>query len=119
MPKSKLTREAKRVLNEIDTALAKGNKSSGQIWDVISALRGPDVGGYDGGHDTKLKTTVHIRSAALPKTAKSYTELPISFANYHSPSFNVGAGSLVSDHFKKHIIKAATVLGLVEDDENS
>jgi len=119
MAKSKLTREAKRVLNVVDEALAKGTKSSRQIWDVISALRGPDVLSFP----NKAKTTIHIRTAALPKTAKTnYIELPISFANSYSPAFDVGAGSLVSDHFRLHIAKAAVVLGLVEsggDDENS
>jgi len=117
MAKSKLTREAKRVLNVIDEALAKGNKSSMQIWDVISALRGPDVHGFP----SKAKTTVHIRTAALPKTAKttSYTTLPISFAHFASPLFDIEAGSLVSDHFRLHIAKAAVVLGLVEENANS
>ena len=55
------------MLNLIDKFLARCDGESGNLWDVLSALRGPD----DDDEITKKRTTLLIRAAAFPRLSKA------------------------------------------------
>jgi hypothetical protein len=102
----------RRVLNDLDQMFAKATTSR-DLWDILSALRGPD------NDDVVLKndTTAFIRTWAFPRTAMSMdcpaifrgvdylTEKQMQALAYPS---EYGLGE--NDHFLGHIRNAARVL---------
>ena len=98
-----MTPQTKRLLRTIDTALAKGDQTSDELWKVLTALRGPDTSSSS----VKERTTVHIRIAAFPRTAMA-NDTPASFDT--DQPFTLGRGPR---HFQNHIHSAADVLGLI------
>lgn len=56
-----------KLLNQLDEFLAEGTRASADLWSVLTALRGPDNGGWT----TKAETTGNVRKTALPKTAQA------------------------------------------------
>ncbi len=103
-----------RVLGEVDKLLAKRNHDSQKLWNVLSALRGPDMTGdtrFDGA-SLKDYTTIPIRRAALPLTAKSGSGA--NGAMFHSGyKFKLPThGETRSGHFRRHIKSAALALGI-------
>lgn len=79
-----------------------------KLWNVLSALRGPD----DQNADLKSTTTEVIRTVAFPKTGKSFNGAVVcaKFAESGKPL------ELPEDdgtHFANHIHAAAIALGLV------
>lgn len=103
-------RNFRTELARIDRFLAKGDDQSEYLWQVLSALRGPDVDNFWGRKKTAY--TVPIRRVALPLCAKKADRLnspiPAMFGNagaiYHEPKRE--------GHFYSHIRHAARVLGL-------
>lgn len=103
----KSRRTVSGLLKEIDTFLAT-SPNSDKLWDILSALRGPD------GLDIHLKesTTTAIRRAAFPLTMRAMFEGSIvnsvqaSFAGTYNPSVK----SKVSYHFNAHIERAVFAL---------
>src|SRR6266404_4013913 len=91
----------RQVLNVIDARLAKGGVDAGKLWDVLSALRGPDE---DVKHN-KDTTTVPIRLAAFPKTAR-LSWPPAQFTNGDRPIEVPDTDG----HFERHIRVAAYAL---------
>ena len=102
------------MLDLIDKFLARCDGESGNLWDVLSALRGPD----DDDEITKKKTTIPIRAAAFPKLKKALdsssrwisgpsNRCPGMGMNGVSPYDSTGRG-----HFYTHANGAARVLGL-------
>lgn len=102
------------ILDQIDDVLAGDDtETSVQLWDVLSALRGPD---YRGNKDA---TTNYIRHAAFPKMAS----LPStdSIRSYCGANARVNmilnnAGPLILEsyahnHFYNHIDLAFVALG--------
>ena len=71
MRESKLNAKGKALLNEIDEYLAS-NEGAKELWDVLTALRGPDNhNSYAAADKMKNATTAVIRFIALPKTART------------------------------------------------
>lgn len=110
----------RQVLDQIDRYLAVGDANTNQLWDVLSALRGPD----DGGYNDKQHFTIPIRRAAFPRTAKRVNEAIIwmgpSFAR-KSDVFNPEQMDVIDrmmdspiSHFYSHVQKAAKALGLTK-----
>ena len=100
------------MLNLIDKFLARCDGESGNLWDVLSALRGPD----DGDEITKKRTTLLIRAAAFPKLKKALDKRKwISGPSNRYPGMN---GDPPYDptgddgHFYTHANGAAKVLNL-------
>ena len=56
----------RKLLNTIDTALSKQDEGAQWLWDILTALRGPDNYEQAGKDDTVL-----VRRKALPKTAEA------------------------------------------------
>ena len=73
---------------------------------VLSAIRGPDIPHTD---EVKYATTNHIRRAAFPKTCCNENPAGWDLHLYPFNAFKEEGGW----HFKDHIVKAATVLGLI------
>lgn len=63
-----LSQKVKNVLEQIDLILAEGDQDSRQLWDILTALRGPDK--YVSSA-VKVATTAIIRKTVLPKTAEA------------------------------------------------
>lgn len=63
-----MTGKVRQVLDQIDAVLAEGSDDSRRLWDIMTALRGPDHFENQGRKDTG---TIYIRQAAFPTTAKS------------------------------------------------
>ena len=118
-----MEKELKKLLDQIDTFLAKSPNAQ-ELWDILTALRGPDSG-YP---DLKDATTAVIRKHALPKTyqqkyAGAYHpgEIPailredcgeaVSFRKDWSPP-NRGS------HFWVHTMRAFRTLDLNWDSNN-
>lgn len=120
-------RSVRDILAKIDTIFAAGSsgesptreETARQLWDVLSALRGPD---YESGDD-KQATTCIIRAACFPKTFGNSNVricIPASMNNDYSfgPArrFKITSGNY---HFKNHAARAFRVLGLDWDAENT
>lgn len=105
----------RQVLNVIDVALAKKNDTSTKVWDVLTALRGPDSGAE---YMKKETGTVYVRHAAFPKTSKKADE---NFGYLNGAQFSAGAHALVvpsrseGGHFNGHLRRAAEALELAPD----
>lgn len=61
-----MTRELRAILDKIDTVLAKHDDTAAELWNVLTALRGPD----SSASNNKSVTTVPIRRVAFPLTAR-------------------------------------------------
>ena len=114
-----MTKTTKFVLDLIDRTLAgKDQESARELWDVLTAMRGPD----DDNNTAKMVYTVPIRSAAFPKTAARYLKNegrvagsraimavdaadPAAYKSWHR-------GVVTQGHYREHIEKAREVLGL-------
>jgi len=112
----------RKLLDEIDEMLLPGDVAASELWNVLTALRGPDAE-FDVIKDV---TTAPIRGAAFPKTCqqalaqRGQHELPEQVfarvgAQFESPArFDktvVGQGHL---HFANHVRNAALELGLID-----
>lgn len=99
------------MLDRIDDFLAQRSAASQELWDVLTALRGPD----NVSHEAKNSTTVHIRQRALPVTARSYFAngaqmQPESLNTGRLPEFGDGVEAANSSHFSQHVMRAWFVL---------
>jgi hypothetical protein len=116
-----LTPQAQRVLAVIDNFLAtsfkspEGRRGKRQVWDVLTALRGPDVATIA----EKANTTSVIRTLAFPKHEKNGNTLAF-FTDRESFPERIPlrgedatkATKVVPYHFNNHMNKAAEALGL-------
>ena len=102
-----MTPELRTMLDQIDTFLAVGGADSTRLWEIMTALRGPDDWKQAG--DKTYATSV-IRTAAFPKTSLN-PQVNADFADprtaYIQPSYTTG-----SPHFASHARWAAIALGL-------
>lgn len=99
-----------RTLDQIDAVLAAGGPEAKKLWDILSALRGPDVTTV-----SKDRTTSVIRAAAFPLTATKTGAVAADFNRTFEGAIQVGDLD-VNTHFKGHIREAAKALGLDLDD---
>lgn len=92
----------RQMLRQIDIFLLQRNGDGRKLWDVLSALRGPDS------QDPILKhrTTEAIRTRAFPKCAKHNRHLPALFA---MPT-TLYSSSGPKGHFQSHADKAWAAL---------
>jgi hypothetical protein len=109
-PMFKPTASAREVLAQIDEwAYTASTQEAKKLWDVLTALRGPD----NGDRVLKARTTAVIRQHSVPALADL------------SHAFVLGASSVecppLPDHFHHHIRRAARALGVkvVEPQEDS
>lgn len=105
--------KVREILDKIDDVLADDSPAGRQLWEVLTALRGPDSGNTV---DKKTKT-VPIRRAAFPKTAAKNDEFGNAFPNgadFGSPESKYN-GTEQSDgnfHFYGHAFDARYTLGI-------
>lgn len=97
-------------LDQIDQWLTE--PGGGALWDVLSALRGPDDESI-----SKGTTTIPIRVAAFPKMAGVFDRYYYSHevgikANFDHRYSELRLGLIPPGHFLQHIRSAALVLGL-------
>jgi hypothetical protein len=113
----------RQILDVIDRELATGSDAAQELWDVLSALRGPDIG------DTGIKedSTIPIRRAAFPETAAKTdddpTLRPLRRASFGVPErylyfydYATYKGSVHPanhDHLGMHAFRAADVLAIL------
>lgn len=103
-------------LNHIEALLLKGGEDARHLWDILSALRGPDE--KDG--PDKNVTTCPVRRRAFPKLARhpARHNVPASFGrrgevNPRMPVVfmeNAVADRRFPTHFERHIRKAAVAI---------
>lgn len=107
-----MTPRVQEILKRIDLFLSEGNDDSRALWQVLTALRGPDeprVG--------KNGTTCVIRTRALPITHNrimkggDWHPIGATFADPAQTNVVLDAGT-VGSHFLSHIKNAARVLGI-------
>ena len=99
------------MLDLIDKFLARCNRESGNLWDVLSALRGPD----DEDEITKKRTTMLIRDAAFPrlKVRQRRTWMSGPSGRYPGMGGVPPYDSTGQGHFFVHANGAAKGLGLL------
>lgn len=108
----KRTESVRSILNRIDRFLLKGNAASRDLWNILSALRGPDEGYH---RHSKRFTTVPVRRKAFPLLATAaMNSLHYIPADLSQKVFRPGNHS---DHFSRHIRSAAMALGLTTGDK--
>lgn len=98
-------------LDTIDGWLSE--KGGDLLWDVLTALRGPDAGTYN--YELKDRTTIHIRRAAFPRTADGYVKLGTATQRAQFDTLRSFKRPGLNDeltHFQQHIGAAARALGL-------
>jgi hypothetical protein len=118
------------ALDYLDGIFAKGGEDAQALWDVLSALRGPDV---DPSEESFMKrdVTIPVRRAAFPKTCYTVCEAyfgPYDAGVHQRASFGTRGRSysyqglaLTSHslnnghvgHFALHGCRAAEALGLI------
>lgn len=104
-----MTNEAKMMLEKLDDFFASDDvevDAKQEVWNVLSALRGPDKR-----EDSKLYTTVPIRRAAFPRMAATVCYLPVAFG-FPTTEY-LGPKEAPVDHFHYHVYQAAVTLGLI------
>ncbi len=98
--------EVRALLTSIDTLLKRNDDGSQALWNILTALRGPDKGNIG------KEKTVEIRAAAFPETKAARGS---ANGAYMDPAF-VPAYSVEEYetgqtwHFKSHIIRAQEAL---------
>lgn len=116
------------ALDYLDNILSRGGEDAQDLWDILTAFRGPDE---DRGSEHKDNVTVPIRRAALPltrqavaKTRKSMVTYVTSGPGVHQrASFGYDQSEYsyagirqvtgMSNHFNSHGFRAARALGLI------
>lgn len=126
------------ALDYLDQILCKETDDAQDLWDILTALRGPDDdvstmkhAYYDPGGELKRRVTIPVRRAAFPRTTTAVTaaDRQINAAPKYIARPTVGVRSRASfggtfgdypfkgefraDHFSKHGIHAAQALGLI------
>lgn len=120
-------RKVRRVLDIIDRTLLVGDDAAEELWEILTALRGPDFEGTlepDGRVSWSIKedTTAVIRTAAFPRTARASCIDAIRIgASFAAPGRTLGkvskcavGASYSVGHFMSHINRAAAALDLPE-----
>lgn len=110
-----MTPALRNVLDKLDEIIVADDATSRELWDVLTALRGPDSG------DARLKheSTVHIRQAAFPRTAEAQRNDGPFIEAYMTPTATFNGARLARDyngggyHFSSHAMKAAVALDLM------
>lgn len=104
-----MTSKTQQMLDQIDAALAANDTSSQELWDILSALRGPD--NY-ANYNRKETGTVYVRQAAFPKTAESGNFYRAQMKPFEGP-LDLTYHTVDEDmHFEGHLQQAFTALGL-------
>ena len=111
----------REMLAQIDTMLARCDVAAGELWEVLTALRGPDLPDNSGA--LKESTTAHIRREALPRLCIALSESGSRFwkdgPGHRYPSMDASLNfrsvpMWSSDHFDRHVQAAAEILGIVK-----
>lgn len=104
----------RQILDLIDTQLAKEDDTSRQLWNVLTALRGPD----DANEALKVAKTVPIRRAAFPKSAAiagTYGHVNGAFfGRPENKEVDSNTNLFYTSHFISHIRNAAEALGILK-----
>lgn len=80
-----------------------------RLWDVLTALRGPD---FVGDHGLKHQTTAIIRRFSVPSLAQGALAT-VNYSDHHIVAYNAVKG--MRGHFTDHIKKAITALEYMEN----
>lgn len=96
-----------KVLNVIDEFLERDPYGE-QLWDILTALRGPDADNPDSEPSEKASTTAPIRARAFPKAAAG-TLARGGWAVAPPFAFKVPTAGLYG-HFVGHVIRAHEAL---------
>lgn len=103
----------RRELDRIEKFLLRRGRNAGFLWDVLSALRGPDEN--DPNQEGKA-FTIAVRRAAFPKLAvRDSDNIPAAFATFDGSLPNLSdvhstLDAKFSDHFRRHIWQAEKAL---------
>ena len=109
-----MPRTLRAALNQIQEML-DGKSYSAELWDVLTALRGPDS------RDRKVKyaTTAVIRQAAFPKRpCEDRSVFGTDSAEYAERRREMFAAREGHNHFREHVADAFTALGLKLEESN-
>ena len=106
--KRKTDAEVKSVLKKIVSIVNRGYKdpNAKRLWDILSALRGPDTPGINAA-DYKEKTTERIRYALGLEAVMLFTD---SKPLIYTPTFHAEITREISSHFADHIAGAVAAL---------
>lgn len=95
-------------LKMTEEVLLRGDLVACSVWDIMSALRGPDRLDQD-----KLQTTIPLRSRAFPHVTSMFGS---PYVRMQGPAFNINAIQFVrpcsDNHFSRHIQQADDALKL-------
>lgn len=129
-PPQPIRPNVRAALDYLDGIFARGGQDAQDLWDILTAFRGPDNKDDEDpfGPPAKETVTVPIRRAALPKTSHVVNDLrsqgyvPNSLGVHQRASFGnplrshypyQGARTEQTPHFASHGFRAAQALGLI------
>lgn len=111
-----MRRAVREALTKLEDVLIRGDKDASDLWDILSALRGPDVAELQG---VKGVTTVVVRRTAFPRIAAEENRRGL-MVDFHSCGtltdtrrWVVGNPSR-EPHFTSHIRYALTAIEEVD-----
>src|SRR3990167_6582144 len=95
-----MTKPVRKELDRIERFLLKGNQGAKDLWNILSALRGPD----DGNLGAKSTTTIPIRQMAFPKLAQkgSNDNIPAAFGWPDAKFVDPDDDPHTPQHFRQH-----------------
>lgn len=109
-----MPRTLRAALDEIQDML-DGKSYSGELWDVLTALRGPD----SRNRKIKYATTAVIRSAAFPKRpCEERSVFGRDSAKLAKRRKDLFAKRKDLNHFREHVADAFRALGLTISEVN-
>ena len=114
-----MTNKTREVLDTIDALLVNGDQTSVELWEILTALRGPD----DDDECYKSMTTMPIRAAAFPHLYQASLECGKDCGKWYVGAMRFPGMPLAgentqfiqapSTHFGIHANAAAQHLGLL------
>lgn len=109
--KTNIDPDVREVLDMLDEKFCTlGADKASQLWNILTALRGPDELGLLP-YDAKRYSTSIIRAKAFPKLAKMHFRVPAKFET-EARKIRYDLIEAASRHFRSHILRAASALGL-------
>lgn len=110
--------EVRAALKTLDTILKRGDNGSQALWDILTALRGPD------GADYGKKKTVEVRARAFPQTSEIAKRNGCGVNGaFMDPANGMLAGEydeqrfleVQPHHFRQHIYRARSALARLDE----
>lgn len=95
-----MLRKVRKTLNQVEKVLMGNDQAAADLWNILSALRGPDAG-YG-----KAQATIPVRRKAFPKLTrldeKEGSNIPAALSSFKANPGRFELETLPASHFRTH-----------------